>query len=143
VPATYITGSDETRFPDLADPEVAPIKTKLALAYLDHKADLSVDSDQEIVDRVDDITAILFGLTLRATRGSDHYWIARFAWFGEIVDELHDELGAADRARIVVAPLILALLGALVAREVIKAPAASSSGESGLSGSKPPAAAGR
>jgi len=78
---------------DLAtDPEFAPIKTNLALAFIAHKADVGdVGSDQEIVDHVDDITAILFGLTLRAMRDSDYEWMARFAWFGEIVDELTDD----------------------------------------------------
>src|SRR5260370_35049980 len=30
-------------------------------------------------------------MTLRATRDGDHEWMARFVWFGEIVDELDDD----------------------------------------------------
>jgi hypothetical protein len=77
--------------PDLNAPEFAPIKTRLARAYLDHKADLGVGSDQEIIDRVDDITAILFGLTCRAVRGDDYEWMARFGWFAEIVAALSED----------------------------------------------------
>ena len=46
--------------PDLNSPEFAPIKTRLARAYLEHKADIGAPhaSDQAILDRVDEITAI-------------------------------------------------------------------------------------
>ena len=68
--------------------------TRLVRAYLEHRDDLGIADDQQIVDHVDDITAILFGLTLRAMRDNDHEWVMRFAWFGEIVDEqTHDEPG--------------------------------------------------
>jgi hypothetical protein len=85
-------GGAHPPLPDLDAPEFAPIKTKLALAFIDHKADLGVDSDREIVERVDDITAILFGLTCRPVHAGDHEWIARFGWFGEILDALDNDV---------------------------------------------------
>ena len=63
---------------DLADPEFRPIKARLVRAYLHHKVDLGVYGDQEIVDHVDDITAILVGLVRRAMREGDEAWLARF-----------------------------------------------------------------
>ena len=49
--------------PDLNAPEFAPIKTRLARAYLDHKADIGAPhaTDQDILDHVDDITALMLG----------------------------------------------------------------------------------
>ena len=43
--------------PDLNAPEFAPIKARLARAYLDHKADIGARARrpiQDILDRVDD-----------------------------------------------------------------------------------------
>jgi hypothetical protein len=56
---------------DLDALEFVPIKTRLALAFLDQKADLGVHSDQAIVDHVDDIMAIMLALTRRAVREDD------------------------------------------------------------------------
>jgi hypothetical protein len=57
MPATDLGGPSEDP-PNLDAPEFAPVKTRLARAFLDHKADLDIASDQEIIDHVDDITAI-------------------------------------------------------------------------------------
>jgi hypothetical protein len=54
--------------PDLNSPQFAPIKTRLAKAYLDHKADIGAPhaTDQDILDHVDDITALMLGALGRA-----------------------------------------------------------------------------
>jgi len=47
----------------LNSPEFAAIKSRLARAYLDHKADIVAPhaTDQDILDHVDDITALMLG----------------------------------------------------------------------------------
>jgi hypothetical protein len=62
--------------PDLNSPEFAPIKARFARAYLEHKADLGVPnaSDEAVLARVDDITAILFASSVRAWRTDDQRW---------------------------------------------------------------------
>jgi hypothetical protein len=57
--------------PDLSDlnaPEFAPLKAQLARAYLDHKADVGAPhpTDEAIVDRTDEITALMLGAMARA-----------------------------------------------------------------------------
>jgi hypothetical protein len=49
--------------PDLNAPEFAPIKARFARDYLEHKADIGTPhaTDQEILDHVDDITALMLG----------------------------------------------------------------------------------
>jgi hypothetical protein len=54
--------------PDLNAPKFAPINARFARAYLEHKADLGVPnaSDEAVLGRVDEITAILFASSVRA-----------------------------------------------------------------------------
>jgi hypothetical protein len=98
MPATEQNNSYRARyeFPDLADPEFAPIRTRLVRAYLDHKVDLGIASDEAVIAHVDDITAILIGLVRRSVRERDHAWAARFEWFSDLYGELiSGEAGAA------------------------------------------------
>ena len=78
--------------PDLNSPEFAPIKARLARAYLEHKADLGVPdaTDEAVLARVDEITAILFASSVRAWRADDQRWKERYRWFFEAIAELHD-----------------------------------------------------
>jgi hypothetical protein len=79
--------------PDLNSPEFAPIKARLARAYLSHKDDLGVPnaSDEAVLARVDEITAILFAASVRAWRGDNQRWKERYRWFAAIVSELLDD----------------------------------------------------
>jgi hypothetical protein len=80
--------------PDLNAPKFAPIKARFARAYLEHKADLGVPdaSDEAVLARVDDITAILFASSVQAWRTDDPRWKERYGWFAAIMSELLDEL---------------------------------------------------
>jgi hypothetical protein len=71
-------------------PDVAPIRTRLARAYLEHKADLGVPlaDDADIVKRTDEITTLLFAGAGKALRTGNQRWLERYQWFAEIVDEL-------------------------------------------------------
>ena len=73
-----------TDLPDLNAPEFAAIKSRLARAYLDHKADIGAPhaTDQDILDHVDDITACR------------HTWLQHYGWYTDLVIELlEDEPG--------------------------------------------------
>ena len=79
--------------PDLNSPEFAPIKARLARAYLEHKADLGVPdaTDEAVLARVDEITAIFFASSGRAGRAHDQRWKERYGWFAAIMSELIDD----------------------------------------------------
>jgi hypothetical protein len=82
--------------PDLNAPEFAPIKTRLARAYLDHKADIGAPhaTDQDILDHVDDITGLMLGALGRAMAERRHTWLLHYGWFVDLVNELlEDEPG--------------------------------------------------
>jgi hypothetical protein len=81
------------RLPDLHDPQFAPIRTRLARAYLEHKGDLGVPltDDAEIVARVDEITALIFEMSGKALRSNNRRWLERYRWFAEIVDDLTED----------------------------------------------------
>ena len=82
--------------PDLNAPEFAPIKTRLARAYLDHKADIGAPhaTDQDILDHVDDITALMLGALGRVMAERRHIWLQHYGWFTDLVIELlEDEPG--------------------------------------------------
>ena len=74
-------------------PDLAPIRTRLARAYLEHKADLGVPlaHDAEIVKWVDEITALLWDRAGTALRDNNTRWLARYSWFAELVDELMEQ----------------------------------------------------
>jgi hypothetical protein len=79
--------------PDLNSPQFAPIKTRLAKAYLDHKADIGAPhaTDQDILDHVDDITALMLGALGRAMAERRHTWLQHYGWFTDLVIELLDD----------------------------------------------------
>ena len=79
---------------DLSDPEFAPIKARLARAYLEHKGDLGVllTDDAEIVAHVDEITALLLAAWARASLADNQRWKERYRWFFEAIAELQDAL---------------------------------------------------
>jgi hypothetical protein len=84
--------------PDLNSPEFVAIKARLARTYLTHKADLGVPFAYyaEIVKRVDEITALLIAGATKALRTNNPLWLARYAWFAEIVDELIEQRPSAS-----------------------------------------------
>jgi hypothetical protein len=74
-----------TDLPDLADPAFAGIKSRLARAYMDHKA---------ILRRVDDITALpLRGVAL-AVATEKRAFMQRHAWFVDICTDLMGDVPA-------------------------------------------------
>ena len=78
--------------PDPSSPKFAAIRTRLALAYLEHKAELGVPiADAEIVHRVDEITILLIHGAGMAVRTNDTHWLERYQWFAEIVDEFIEQ----------------------------------------------------
>ena len=79
--------------PDLNSPEFAAIKSRLARAYLDHKADIGAPhaTDEAIVERTDEITALLLGALVRAMAERCHAWLLHYSWFVDIVNELLDD----------------------------------------------------
>ena len=76
--------------PDLNSPEFAPIKARLVRAYLEHKADIGAPdaTDQDILDNVDDITALMLGALGRAMAERRHTWLQHYGWFTDLVIEL-------------------------------------------------------
>jgi hypothetical protein len=86
----------ETAMPELPDldaPEFAAIKSRLAPAYLDHKADIGAPhaTDEAIVDRTDEITALMLGAMARAIAERRHTWLLHYSWFVDLVNELSDD----------------------------------------------------
>ena len=71
-------------------PEFAGVRAQLALAFVEHEADLGpateAASDQAILDRVDDIMALLLGGVANATAQRDEAWLSRYAWFVDLVE---------------------------------------------------------
>ena len=80
--------------PDLNAPEFAPIEARFARVYLDHKADIGAPhaTDQDILDRVDDITALMLGALGRAMAERRHTWLEHYGWFTDLVIELLDDV---------------------------------------------------
>jgi hypothetical protein len=82
--------------PDLNSPELALIKSRLARAHLGHKANIGAAhaTDQDILDHVDDITALMLGALARAMAERRHTWLLHYGWFVDLVNELlEDEPG--------------------------------------------------
>ena len=98
---------------DLAAPEFAPIRANLARLYLQHLADLGMAdaSDESVIAQVDDITAVLKGLTARALANRDRAWLVKHAWFGVACQQLlHDQPAtASDRSIARVNPFTIRL----------------------------------
>jgi hypothetical protein len=71
------------------------VRAQLAQIFIEHKADLGAEaaraSDQAILDRVDDITALLLrGLTTALAEG-DADWFRRNAWFVDLVTAMLED----------------------------------------------------
>ena len=64
------------------------------MAYLDHKADIGAvhATDQDILDHVDDITALMLGALGRAMVERRHTWLQHYGWFTDLVVELLDDV---------------------------------------------------
>jgi hypothetical protein len=79
--------------PDLNSPEFAAVKARLARAFLDHKGDLGAlhASDEDIVARADEIAALLMGALARAMAQGNARWLAQYAWFTDLVNEMLDD----------------------------------------------------
>ena len=74
------------------------VRAQLTQTIIEHKADLGPEaaraSDQAILDRVDDITALLLrGLTM-ALAEDDADWFSRYAWFVDLMTAMLED--AAD-----------------------------------------------
>jgi hypothetical protein len=80
--------------PDLNAPEFAAIKSRLARAYLDHKGDIGAPhaTDQDILDHVDDITALMLGALGRAMAERRAPWLLHYSWFFDLINELLDDV---------------------------------------------------
>jgi len=83
-----------TELLDLNSPQFAPIKTRLAKAYLEHKGDIGAPhaTDQDILDHVDDITALMLGALGRAMAERRHTWLLHYTWFVDLLNELVDDV---------------------------------------------------
>ena len=79
---------------DLDSPEFAPIRARLARAYLEHKADIGAAhaDDTEIVARVDAISEVMFAAMKRALTTRHKPWLTRYSWFVDLVNELLDDV---------------------------------------------------
>jgi hypothetical protein len=79
---------------DLDSPEFAPIRARLARAYLEHKADIGAAhaDDAEIVARVDAISEVMLAAMKRALTTRHKPWLMRYSWFVDLVNELLDDL---------------------------------------------------
>ena len=66
------------------------MRAQVALAFVEHEADLGpateAASAQAILDRVDDIMALLLGGVAKATAQLDEAWLSRYAWFVDLVE---------------------------------------------------------
>jgi hypothetical protein len=80
--------------PDLNSPEFAPIKTRLAKAYLEHKGDIGAPdaTDQDILNHTDDIIALMLGALGRAMAERRHAWLLHYGWFVDLINELLNDL---------------------------------------------------
>ena len=80
-----------TRNPEL--PEFAAIRSRLALAFIEHKADIGAANarDEDIIGSVDNISAVLMATFLTACiDGRREAFVEPFGWFVETVAEVLD-----------------------------------------------------
>jgi hypothetical protein len=76
-------------------PEFAAIRSRLALAFVEHKAEIGASAarDDDIVDNVDKISAILMAAFLTACiDGRREAFVEPFGWFVDIVAEVLDDV---------------------------------------------------
>lgn len=74
-------------------PEFAAIRSRLALAFVEHKADIGAANgrDEDIVGNVDEISAALMATFLTACiDGRREAFVDPFGWFVETVAEVLD-----------------------------------------------------
>jgi hypothetical protein len=78
----------------LNDPAFAPIRARLARAYMEHKADLGVPetSDDDILRNVDDITLTLMRGVGQALLQGDEAFLRKYRWFTAVLDDLLGDL---------------------------------------------------
>jgi hypothetical protein len=71
-------------------PEFANVRADLARLYIEHKVELQLTdwTDEQIVERVSDITAALIGCAHIALQRGDAAWLERHQWFGEACGRL-------------------------------------------------------
>jgi hypothetical protein len=85
----------KTDVPDLNSPEFASLRSHLARAFITHKAELgpeaAASSDQAILDRTDDIMAVLLSGMARAQANRNVAWLRRYAWFVDLVEGLAND----------------------------------------------------
>jgi hypothetical protein len=76
--------------PDPDAAEFAPIRADLARLFLEHKAELGLGgwTDDQIVAKVSDITAALFGCGQVALQRGDTEWLDRHRWFSDACTRL-------------------------------------------------------
>jgi hypothetical protein len=93
--ASTITGAAMRPMTDVSDlnsPEFAQVRAQLARAFIEHKADLgpaaAAASDQAILDRVDDIMAVMLCSVAKAMVRRDAAWLARYSWFVDLIEAL-------------------------------------------------------
>lgn len=79
-----------TDIPDLSSPEFAPIRARPARLYFEHKADLGAAdaSDEDILQRVGDITLIMLNAVGRALLVGDDAFLERNRWFTDVAEDL-------------------------------------------------------
>ena len=82
-----------TGLPDLADPAFAPIRARLAKAFMENKGDLGVvyATDEAILQRTDAIAWMLLEAAGKAFIARDAQWLQRYSWFTDLVIELLDD----------------------------------------------------
>ena len=65
------------------------LRAQLTRTIIEHKADLGPEaaraSDQAILDRVDDINALLLRGLMMALAEDDADWFSRYSWFVDLV----------------------------------------------------------
>jgi hypothetical protein len=71
-------------------PEFAAVRAELAKLYIRHALDLGLGgwTDEQIIERVADITATLIGCGQVAMHCGDCEWLARHRWFSDAATRL-------------------------------------------------------
>lgn len=79
----------------LGSPNSAAVRTRLALAFVEHKADIGVATarNEDIIGNVDKICAVLMATFLTACiEGRREAFVEPFGWFVEILAEMLDDM---------------------------------------------------
>jgi hypothetical protein len=83
----------QTEPPHPDAPEFAPIRSQLAVLYIEHKADMAMGDwlDAEIVRRTSEITAALIVLSRMPRANDDTARLLRHRWFFAACGRLFDD----------------------------------------------------